>query len=55
MAEAMYFGKPIISHTSDIHNGHIECIGEGGLVVNNLSEYIKGLKSFLPRFSKREI
>jgi glycosyltransferase involved in cell wall biosynthesis len=33
MAEAMYFGLPIVSHTSQYNNGHIECIGEAGMVV----------------------
>jgi glycosyltransferase involved in cell wall biosynthesis len=49
MAEAMFFGKPIISHTSKIHNGHIECVGDAGLVVNNVSEFVEGLKMFLNR------
>lgn len=39
IAEAMYFGLPIVSHTSDINNGHIECIGEAGLVAKNIEEY----------------
>lgn len=46
MAEAMYFGKPIISHTSQTHNGHVECIGDAGLVVDTLEQYIEGLKKF---------
>jgi glycosyltransferase involved in cell wall biosynthesis len=41
MAEAMYFGLPIISHISDYSNGHIECIGNAGRVVENIDEYVK--------------
>ena len=39
MAEALHFGLPIISHTSDIHNGHVECISNAGVVVNTVDEY----------------
>lgn len=39
MAEAMYFGLPIISHTSYLNNGHIECIGDAGFVAKNQNEY----------------
>jgi glycosyltransferase involved in cell wall biosynthesis len=39
MAEAMYFGLPIISHTSHLNNGHIECIGDAGFVAKNQNEY----------------
>ena len=46
MAEAMYFGLPIISHTSEIHNGHMECIGDAGVVTENLNEYIEALKQY---------
>lgn len=46
MAEAMFFGKPIISHTSHIHNGHVECIGNAGLVVDTVPEYVAGLQKF---------
>ena len=46
MAEAMFFGKPIISHTSKVHNGHIECIGDAGMVVDTVSEFVEGLKKF---------
>lgn len=49
IAEAMYFGKPIISHISRIHNGHIECIGNAGVVVKNVHEYEKELLRFLDK------
>lgn len=44
MAEAMFFGLPIVSHTSAINNGHIECIGGGGKVVSSLDEYTKEMR-----------
>lgn len=43
MAEAMYFGLPIVSHDSPINNGHIECIGEAGRVVHTVDEYAQEL------------
>lgn len=49
MAEAMFFGKPIISHTSEIHNGHIECIGDAGIVVNTREEYTQNLHKFFDK------
>jgi len=39
MAEAMYYGLPIVSHRSEINNGHIECIAEAGLVVDSIQDY----------------
>ena len=39
MAEAMYFGSPIISHVSTVNNGHIECIGDAGAVLTTVAEY----------------
>lgn len=39
MAEAMYFGLPIVSHTSSVNNGHVECIGDAGRVVDTVREY----------------
>jgi len=44
MAEAMYFGLPIVSHTSKVNNGHIECIGDAGKVVITVEEYANELK-----------
>lgn len=46
MAEAMYFGLPIISHLSPIHNGHIECIGNTGKVVATKEEYVAAMKEY---------
>lgn len=43
MAEAMYFGLPIISHFSDVNNGHVECIGDAGRVVANVEDYASEL------------
>jgi glycosyltransferase involved in cell wall biosynthesis len=47
MAEAMYFGLPIVSHYSSMANGHVECIADAGLVVHTISEYADELKKFL--------
>ncbi len=44
MAEAMFYGLPIISHWSEINNGHVECIDEAGLVVRTVDEYIEEMK-----------
>ena len=44
MAEAMYFGLPIVTHPSEINNGHIEAIGEAGKVVNTGEEYAAELR-----------
>ncbi|MEI8389691.1 MAG: glycosyltransferase family 4 protein [bacterium] len=44
IAEALHFGKPIVSHISEAFNGHVECIGNAGFVVNNYVEYAQKLK-----------
>ncbi len=44
IAEAMYYGKPVVSHISDSFNGHIECIGEAGYVLENTEQYAIKLK-----------
>jgi len=44
IAEAMYYGKPIVSHISGAFNGHVECIGNAGTVVNTVEEYANCLK-----------
>lgn len=43
MAEAMYFELPIVSHFSEVNNGHVECIGNAGKVVSNSDEYAQEL------------
>lgn len=40
MAEALYFGLPIVSHTSPVNNGHVESIGNAGVVVDTIEEYV---------------
>jgi glycosyltransferase involved in cell wall biosynthesis len=47
MAESMYFGLPIVSHFSEINNGHVECIGQAGLVVNTAEEYSQELSRLM--------
>ena len=44
IAEALHFGKPVVSHISEEFNGHVECIGNAGFVVNNHLEYAEKLK-----------
>lgn len=39
MAEAMFFGLPIVSHFSTVNNGHAESIGEAGKVLSSVEEY----------------
>jgi glycosyltransferase involved in cell wall biosynthesis len=39
IAEAMFFGLPIVSHVSNIHNGHVEAIADAGLVARNIEDY----------------
>lgn len=53
MAEAMYFGLPIVSHTSTINNGHVESIGDAGFVVNALPEYINILHKLSSNYDLR--
>ncbi len=55
MAEAMYFGLPIISHTSDTHNGHIECIGNAGKVVSTVNDYITEMNKYKNKDYKAEM
>ena len=47
IAEALRHGKPIISHLSKVNNGHIECIGPAGKVVNSTHEYEKEMNRYL--------
>lgn len=47
MAEAMYFGLPIISHPSQVNNGHVECIGSAGVVVDSAEEYAEEMQKLL--------
>lgn len=44
MAEAMYFGLPIVSHLSEVNNGHVECIADAGTVVDNVESYAEELQ-----------
>lgn len=53
IAEAMSYGVPVVSHTA-ASNGHIETVGDGGIVVNSIDEYIEVLKNFLENPSMRK-
>ena len=44
IAEALYYGKPVVSHISDSFNGHVECIADAGFVVENSEQYAQKLK-----------
>lgn len=44
LAEAMYFGLPILSHPSDKFNGHVEVIKENGYISNDAYEYSEMMK-----------
>ena len=39
LAEAMYFGLPIVTHPSSSFNGHLEVVKDNGFVANNVEEY----------------
>lgn len=39
LAEAMFFGLPIITHPSDVYNGHLEVIDENGYIAEDVEEY----------------
>lgn len=43
IAEAMYYGKPILSHYSNAFNGHVECIGNAGYILKTVDEYAQKL------------
>lgn len=44
MAEALYYGVPVVSHYSKVNNGHIECLGDAGTILDNIDDYAKELK-----------
>jgi len=43
LAEAMYFKLPIVTHPSDIYNGHLEVINGNGMVCEDISKYTEAL------------
>lgn len=47
LAEAMYFGLPIITHPSNKFNGHLEVVTNNGMVADNVDEYAKDMKKML--------
>ncbi|MFA6988638.1 MAG: glycosyltransferase family 4 protein [Candidatus Gastranaerophilaceae bacterium] len=45
IAEALYYGKPVVSHISTGgFNGHVECIANAGFVVDTYEQYAEKLK-----------
>ncbi len=56
MAEALGHSLPVVSHLSPINNGHVECLGMGGVVVGstrNYAEELKRLKTDADYYEKR--
>lgn len=47
LAEAMFFGLPIITHPSDVFNGQLEVIKGNGYVAKNWNEYAEKMKVLL--------
>ena len=49
LGEAMYFSLPIISHKSNRDNGHIEVVGNGGVVCenDNIEQYSNEMKKLM--------
>lgn len=52
IAEAMYHGKPIVSHVAPA-TGHIETIGEGGVVVETVDAYTQEMQNLLQNVEYR--
>lgn len=44
LAEAMYFGLPIITHPSNVYNGQLEVIDGNGFIAHNCDEYAQKMK-----------
>ncbi len=47
IAEAMSVGLPVVSHVSQLNNGHIECISDAGVVVSGIKEYANELTKLM--------
>lgn len=43
LAEAMYFGLPIVTHPSNKYNGHLEVVKQNGFIANSIEEYADDL------------
>lgn len=54
MAEAMCEGLPIVSHTSEQHNGHVENIGAAGQVLTDVRAYATELERLYRDVAYRE-
>lgn len=54
IAEALYFGLPIISHTGLNANGHIETIGDAGIVHKDFESYAKELIKYKENLELRK-
>ena len=47
IAEAMYIGLPVVSHVSVVNNGHVEGIGDAGVVVDSVSSYQEEMQKLI--------
>jgi len=54
IAEAMAFGKPVISHFGQTANGHVETIGNAGFVHGHFDSYIYEIMNFRDNKDFRE-
>ena len=44
LAEAMYFGLPILTHPSEVYNGQLEVVDGNGFVAQDYNEYAERMK-----------
>lgn len=54
IGEALYFGLPVVSHCSELYNGHVEMIGPAGTVTDGVDAYALELKKLCENLSYRE-
>lgn len=54
LAEAMYFGLPILSHPSEKYNGHLEVIKDNGYVASDIEQYAENMKILESDIALRE-
>jgi glycosyltransferase involved in cell wall biosynthesis len=47
IAEAMYFGLPVITHPSSVFNGQLEIIDGNGFIANDCDEYAEKMRLLL--------
>jgi len=55
IAEALYFGLPIISHYGINANGHVETIGKAGVVHKTYENYVAEIKNYKNNLELRNL